>query len=78
MQRYYFFLTWQWVGSDCVRYWSGLRACAPMIGQSKKKKQGVTEATLVTMPNMIKFIVVTQITPVTPCKKIFLGDIYSS
>ena len=38
VQIYYFFLTWQWVGSDCVRYWSGLRACAPMIGQSKKKK----------------------------------------
>ena len=39
VQNYCFFLTWQWVGPDCVRYWSGLRACAPMIGQSKKKNK---------------------------------------
>ena len=39
---------------DMTMGWSGLRACAPMIGQnarqdSKKKTQGVTEATLVTI-----------------------------
>ena len=26
VQNYYFFLTWQWVVPDCVRFWSGLRA----------------------------------------------------
>ena len=28
VQNYYFFLTWQWVGPDCVRYWSGSCASA--------------------------------------------------
>ena len=28
VQNYCFFLTWQWVGSDCVRYWSGSCASA--------------------------------------------------
>ena len=82
VQRYYFFLTWQWVGSDCVRYWSGLRASAPMIGQSKKKSrkktQGVTEATLVTMPNMIKFNSSYTNYFGYSLYKIFWGDIYSS
>ena len=28
LQNYCFFLTWQWVGPDCVRYWSGSCASA--------------------------------------------------
>ena len=45
---------------DMAMGWSGLRACAPMIGQnarqdSKKKTQGVTEATLVTVAEYDKF-----------------------
>ena len=31
VQRYCFFLTWQWVVPDCVRYWSGLRAIKPLV-----------------------------------------------
>ena len=44
VQNYCFFLTWQWVGPDCVRYWSGLRASTPMIGQSKKKVEKNTRS----------------------------------
>ena len=43
------------------------------ILRKTEKIQGVTEATLVTMPNMIKFIVVTQITPVT--SRVFFSEI---
>ena len=48
---------------DMAMGWSGLRAVwvriACMCPNDWKKTQGVTEATLVTMPNMINFIVVT-------------------
>ena len=48
---------------DMAMGWSGLRAvlvriacmCPNDWAKQEKKTQGVTEATLVTMPNMIKF-----------------------